>query len=225
MKCRWIIGLGLLCVLKSALALEQHEKAWLAINKQQAFSENRPWLYSIYSQLRLIRASHPWQTSLFEGGIGYQFLLDKNIWLAYRWSGAHPNNGFYQENRLIQQLYAPLRQDNLIDLASRSRLEEIVRANESQMAIRFRERIALELKYAILKKINPYFYDEFFFRLNKTHFTSNSVLSENRLFLGFNFYLSKTHSLEIGYINQYQYKTPQCMENQMSHILSLTYNF
>lgn len=208
-----------------SLALEQHEKLWLRINKSQNLSENSLWLYSISSELRFINRNHAWQTGFLEGGLGRIFLLDKSIWLGYRWSGHEFYNQFYQENRLFQQIVWPNNSNDLIGFVSRSRLEEIARGNQSQMAMRFRQRLALELKFHFLKKINPYFYDEIFFRINRTNFSSNNVFSQNRLFIGFNYYLSKTNFLEIGYINQYQFKTPLSIENRMNHIISLSYNF
>ena len=219
-----LFGLFLLFLSLSSFALEQHEKLWLRISKQQSFSENSPWLYFIFSELRFINESHPWQVGLLEGGLGRRFFSDKSIWLGYRWSGVNPNNQFYQNNRLIQQFIWPVHPHNFITLVSRSRFEEIIRGNQSQMEFRFRKRISLEMKYYFLKRLNPFFYDEVFVRLNKTDFTSNSLLSQNRLFLGFRIYLPNTQYLQLGYINQYQSGSPLA-QNQMNHILSMSYNF
>lgn len=224
MKCNHIIGLFLIFFSIASMALEQHEKLWLEINRQQSFSESSPWLYSISSELRFIHERHPWQTGLIEGGIGRKFFSDKSVWLGYRWSAHEPYHEFYQENRLFQQLIWPIHPNDLMELTSRSRLEEIMRGNQSQMALRFRKKISLEMKYGFMKRINPYFYNEFFFRLNRANYMSNSILSENRLFLGFNFYLSTHRFLEVGYINQYQSKTP-LRQNQINHILSFSYYF
>lgn len=224
MKYFWITGLFLLFFSTRSIALEEREKLWLGISKQASFPHGSPWLYSILSQLRFINESHAWQTLLFEGGLGRTF-SGKRVWLGYRWSGHDPNNQFYQENLLFQQFNFPIKANELIYFASRSRLEEIVRGNQNQVALRFRKKISLEINSLFMKKANPYVYNEFFFRLNKTRYTASNVLTENRLFLGFNVYLSNTHYLEIGYINQYQYKTPLSTQNQMNHILSLIYNF
>ncbi len=225
MKFNLIVGLFLLIFPLASFALEQHEKLWLGIDTQQNFSENSSWLYAISSELRFINNDHPWQTVFFEGGLGYKFLFDKSIWLGYRWSGHDPYHQFYQENRLFQQLIWPINpNDDHVNFVSRSRLEEIVRGNQSQTAFRFRKRISAEMNYCFMRKINPYFYDEIFFRLNKTQYTSNSLLSENRLFLGIRIYLSHKKFLEIGYINQYQSETP-LKQNQLNHILALTYAF
>lgn len=219
-----IFGLFLLFFSLTSFSLEQHEKLWLRISKQQSFSENSPWLYLFFSELRFINESHPWQVGLLEAGLGRRFFSDKSIWIGYRWSGVNPNNQFYQNNRLFQQLIWPIHPNYFLRWVSRSRFEEIMRSNQSQMVFRFRKKISLEMKYYFMRKINPYFYDEVFVRLNKTNFTSNSLFSENRLFLGFRLYLPNTQFLQIGYINQYQSESPLA-QNQMNHILSIIYNF
>lgn len=224
MKFNYNIGLFLIFFSIASIASEQHEKLWLGINRQQNFSESSPWLYLISSELRFIYENHPWQTAFFEGALGRTFFSGTSLWLGYRWSVHDPYNQFYQENRLFQQLIWPIHPSNLLKLVSRSRLEEIMRGNQSQTAIRFRKKISLEMKYRFMKRINPYFYNELFFRFNRTNYTSNSILSENRLFFGFNFYLSRGHFLEMGYINQYQSKTP-LRKNQINHILSFSCYF
>ncbi|OIZ99731.1 hypothetical protein BEV13_05135 [Rickettsiella grylli] len=224
MKFNFYSGLWLLFFPLICFACEQHEKLWLGIDTQRSFSENSPWLYSISSELRFINNDHPWQTLFFEGGVGRQILFNKNIWLGYRWSGHDPSHQFYSENRFFQQFIWPINPKDRISFISRSRLEEIIRENQHPMTFRLRKRISAEIKYDFRRKINPYFYDELFFRLNKTKYTSDSVLSENRLFLGVRIYLAKKKSVKIGYINQYQSETP-FSKNQLNHILALTYSF
>lgn len=224
MKFNYIFGLFLLLFTTTCFALEQNGKLWLGINTQKSFSEESPWLYLISSELRFIHKNYPWQTAYLEGGLGRKILFNTRIWFGYRWSGHEPYHQFYQENRLFQQFIWPIHPNESVGFVSRSRLEEIMRGNQSQIALQLRERISFEMKYRFVRRINPYFYDELFFRLNRTNYTSNSLLRENRLFLGINFHLSTTQFLEIGYINQYQSQTP-LKQNQINHILSFIYNF
>jgi hypothetical protein len=72
--------------------------------------------------------------------------------------------------------------------------------------------------------LNPLFYEEIFFQINKTDYSSRQLISQNRLFVGFNWRESKDHYWEIGYINQYLLSTPVFSENAMNHILTITYN-
>ncbi|MFZ2315770.1 MAG: DUF2490 domain-containing protein [Gammaproteobacteria bacterium] len=216
--------LFLSCVLTPIYALEQHEKLWLATNYQTSFGQDKQWLGLVFTQLRLINESHPVQTGLIEGGIGYRLALGKSIWAGYRWSGHNPYNNFYQENRLFQQLLLPMR--SRIDRSIlRSRLEEIGRGNQSQISLRLRERLALEFETGLINNSHPFVYDEIFFQLNKTNYTTNRLISENRLFLGINLFINKLDWWEIGYINQYTMSASASAQNKMNHIISLTYNY
>lgn len=216
---------AILLASKNSFSLEQNENLWLAINSQLKLSNDEKWLSYIYSQTRFINQDHPWQLVLLEGGIGYKLPTTTSIWLGYRWSGRNPFNNFSEENRLIQQVLYPIKAD-FFKTIIRTRLEESQYTNQSPMSLRLRERIAFELNQPLFfSKIFPVIYDEVFFRLNKTDYTSNAFISQNRLFLGFNLRYSTTAWWEIGYINQFQMNTPQNNQNQINHILSVTYNF
>ena len=213
-----------LSVSSVASAITQKKEAWLGINTQQPLQHNSPWVYSLFSQLRTIDESHPWQSFIVEGGIGYAFQQDAILMAGYRWTGRNLDNGFYQINHLFQQLLWQTRAP-AYRVISRSRLEENSRSNQPKVLFRFRERLATELTWQIIPKIHPYFYDEIFFNLNKTGYSSRKSPSENRLFTGCNLYISESTFWEIGYINQFLYQTPTSGENQMNHILSFNYNF
>jgi len=216
---------AIMLVTENVYALSQHEKAWFAMNASAPFSADKKWLYLLYSQLRLINESHPVQTGILEGALGYQLHENMSGWLGYQWAGNHPNNNFYQVNRFYEQIIWRVINNDALALTSRSRLEENIRGNESPVSIRIRERLYLELNKKWLGFINPAFFDEIFLQLNNTPFTPHKLYSENRLFLGVNLYTSKSAYWEVGYINQYQYGTPLNPENQMNHIASFTYNF
>jgi|GEM_PF-4990842 len=213
----------LLFISINCFATNQNEKLWLGVNALQPLSNNKKWLYFIFSQLRFINKSHPWQVGLVEGGIGYRLTDQGTLWAGYRWSGHHPNNGFFQENRLFQQWIAHRNVTSSHRVISRVRLEETERGDSSQISIRLRQRVALELKRDYLS-VFPFLYDEVFFQLKNTDYTSNKFVNENRVFIGFNLYTSHKTWWEIGYINQYEMRRPQQTQNSMSHIVSLVYN-
>ncbi len=221
---KFITVIFLLFAAKNAFALEQNAKQWLAVNDQQSLFVNKKILSYLYSQLRLIDQTHPWQAIFVEGALGYPLTLNTNIWIGYRWTGRNPYNDFFQENRLIQQITS---QKKLIlyHFGFRTRLEEVSRSNVGQISLRLRQRFAVEIQHSLFSQATlPFFYDEIFFQLNHPDYATKNFVSENRLFLGFNFYRSPNAWWEIGYMNQYQYKTPQQTQNQMNHILSFTYN-
>jgi len=221
---RIILTISLLTFSLKNFAIDEHVKQWLAINEQNTFGDHQQWHALLYSQLRFIDQAHPWQSLLLEGGIGYQLVPHTTAWLGYRWSGQDPYHQFYQENRLFQQSISQGKVD-FGHLIFRNRLEEISRTNSNQMGLRLRERLSIEINHIFLNHFFPMTYDEVFFQLNHPNYMPVTFLGENRLFLGFNLYESQKTWWEIGYINQYQIHTPQQPQNQMSHILSITYNF
>lgn len=222
MKKRIILLLILFIVMQSVRATEHRNELWLAGDTQNQINEK--WLYGLYSQLRVVNQSHPLEDIILEARIGYQITDNKSAWLGYRWTGHDPNNGFYQDNRLFQQIIWQINQNSNQKLASRTRLEEIKRSNQSQMSYRARERISIALLESNLKTINPYFYDEVFFQLNRTNYSAQQLFSENRLFVGMNVKTTRNAYWEIGYINQYKVRT-ETSQNQVNHILSITYNY
>lgn len=208
----------------NSFALEQEVKQWVAINHEQAFGCEKKYLAFIYSQLRLVDEDRPWQAGLIEGGLGYKLADHHTIWVGYRWSGHDPFNQFFQENRLFQQIILQKKTDAEHRLIFRTRLEEITRGNTGQIALRLRQRAALEINHAWFQHALPFFYDEVFFQLNHPDYVPKTTLGENRLFLGFNLMCAKNSWWEIGYINQYRIATPSQTENLMGHIFSVTYN-
>lgn len=208
----------------AVFAFHQNEKLWLAFNLQKKLSANPAWYYFIYTQTRLVNESHPWQSTLIEGGMGHDWLKDTVVWAGYRWTARNPNNNFFQENRLFQQVIWNPKEENIRHYIIRSRLEEIEHTNQSQIYLRLRERVAIEWRNFFSRDYFPFIYDEIFIPLNQTNYNSSKFINENRLFLGFNLYVSKKDWWEVGYINQYAIKTPQQTANQMSHIVSITYN-
>lgn len=208
------------------MALDQYGKLWLGLNFQHPLREDKKWLSYLYAQFRFIDRSHPWEATLVEGGIGNLILPGQTIWLGYRWSGHNPNNGFYQLHRLFQQyiLVKPL--DGKDTFVTRMRLEEIMRSDKARMSLRYRQRFTLDIKKSFLfARLFPFLYEEIFFSLNRNNSQSQTFVSENRVFIGFNLITSKETWWEIGYINQYLWKTPRQPQNQMNHVLSINWNF
>jgi hypothetical protein len=224
---RKILKVFLFLYCANVFALTQYEKLWLGVNGLHSLSQDKKWVSFIFTQLRLIDLSHPVQTGLLEGGIGYYFWKQDTIWMGYRYMGQNPYNNYYTENRLFQQIINVRRPEFLpvTYTTLRTRVEEIQRTDQPQIAVRLRERIAFETKQILFQKARPFIYDEFFVPLNHTNYTAHTVISENRIFLGVNWYRTKQSWWEIGYINQYQVNTPLQKQNQMSHILSITYNY
>lgn len=205
-------------------AYVQNEKLWTGLNVLRPLTNDRRWVYLLYSQFRFINESNPLQVYLLEGGVGRHVTPAASLWFGYRWSGHQPYNNFYQTNRLFQQVLFETLNSDASRMLLRSRIEEILQSHQSQPSFRFRQRIYTEFKKRYLGMLNPLVYDEVFFQLNKTDYTTHQFISENRLFIGMNLWHQPHAFWEIGYINQYEWRSPQHAQNSMSHVLSINYN-
>lgn len=225
-KCVCGICLAIIVLLVSSpvLALDQNEKLWTGLNVLRPLTNDRKWVYLVFSQFRFIDQSHPLQIYLLEGGVGRHVTPAASLWMGYRWSGHQPYNGFFQTNRLFQQLLLEVFNTDSARMLSRSRIEEISQSHQSQPSFRYRQRIYTEFKNRHVGMINPLVYDEVFFQLNKTDYTTHQFVSENRVFIGINLWHQPHAFWEIGYINQYEWRSPLNSQNAMSHVLSINYN-
>src|SRR3990167_1959391 len=212
-----------LCVLlipiSHAFALVQNDGLWASFLVQRPIAETSKWHYLFYSSMRFLDEDHPWKTAILEGGAGYTLVPDRAIWVGYRWVGENPNYGFSQSNILFQQFVCGWTDASSNHGHVRSRLEEISPNHESHLSYRLRERFFLRVPTSYFGGFEPTFFDEVFFQLNKTDYTSHQLVSQNRLFLGFYYYLTPGSFWEVGYINQYLFSTPQRREGHMNHIL------
>jgi hypothetical protein len=222
---KYIVPVFMLLVAGDVVALQQNEGLWLAVNAQHSLSGDEKWRSFVYSQTRFLNQDRPWQVILVEGGLGYK-PNQTSYWVGYRWSGRRPFNDFFQENRLFQQIIVPFESVRFKKVLARTRLEETQATDQNEISLRLRQRLAFEFAQSfVLGNLFPAIYDEVFFQLNKTDYTSHTLFSQNRVFLGFNWRKTQEAWWEVGYINQYQMSTPLNNQNHMNHIVSLTYNF
>lgn len=209
-------------------ALIKQGKLWVGLNVQKTLGKESKWMASLFSQLRFTDQPHHFRVFFIESGIGYQYTKN-SIWFGYRWSKHIPRRSF-QQNRLFQQfILRPEKKNENYSCSFRTRLEEIQHSNHKQVAVRIRQRNNIEIlnrfknRIFFFDKINPLIYDELFITLNKSHFTSHRLISENRLFFGFNLYVDKNAWWEAGYIMQYRSKLPFSRQNQLNHVISINY--
>ncbi len=209
--------------LQSSLALEQNEKLWLGLAIQKPFQSDPNWRYLFFGTMRFINQSHPWQLGFVEGGIGRVIAPGETLWLGYRYSGINPFDGYFSVNTLWQQFIWETKDASNVRVLLRTRLEEAERSNQSELSLRLRERFYMQSPHVYFGSINPVFYDEVFFQLNKTSYTTHQLVSENRAFFGFNILKSTLEFWEIGYINQYIFAAQPGDQNHMDHVISVNY--
>jgi hypothetical protein len=220
---RTLVFFVILLLMRSAFALQTSERLWVGAMVEKPLIPDRQWSYLIFTQLRYINQSQAWQSALLEGALGYYLTPRQSLWFGYRYSLLTPPDGYRPENRLWQQMtwVAVMNDHNTVIL--RNRIEETKYAYQSQISVRLRERLLVEWWQHYFGALNPLVYDEVFFQLSKTNYTSSRLINQNRLFLGVNVRASTDHFWEVGYINQYLMRTPQQTQNSMNHIISITY--
>lgn len=205
-------------------ALQQDHSFWTMINKQGQFKDSDLHYY-IFMQFRFQDEQPNWRSTLIEGGLGKSCLLnDTTCWMGYRYTLNRPFHGFYPGNQIFSHLIIVRRSPSL-NKTLRLRVEARERRDESELYFQLRLRGTLSLLSLQRQNIRPLAYDEIFIPLNSTSYTSSRGINENRFFIGFDYILNKTSWIEIGYINQFNFKRPGESENSMNHIITVTYNF
>lgn len=179
--------------------------SWNILNLQ--YSVDDKWSVFGESQLRSLKFYNNFHYYEYKGGINYK--VDKNIRLTlgagsyqtYKEGGDFvlPKNN--NEFRLWPQLI-------LFQSAGRFKIEQRYRAEfrftSNGYRNRFRYRLGLSYPFGrIINEYRPFqlsVSNELFFTDNEPYF------ERNRLMFGFNYKPSKTTTLQVGYLHQFDYK-------------------
>ncbi len=219
-----ILSVLLYTLATSVFALTQNEKLWIGAGTVRDLSSDGKWRYLLMTQARFIDESHPVQSILAEGGIGNVISKHSTLWAGYRYTGRNPYNGYTPEDRLFQQIVSKLLSSDSNEITYRARLEELIIRDTAGISLRLRHRLAFTHKKAVIYNLEPYLFDEIYTQLNRTEFTPNYFIFENRAFLGFKIRVNKKKSIELGYMNQYQMRQRNQSQNVMSHVLVIMYD-
>jgi hypothetical protein len=196
----------------------------LSLNNQNFLSADERWVYLWHNQARIVNRPHPLEAVLTEGSIGYTLNAAQRVYLGYYWADFSPYHKDAQENRLFHEFYWRLESNEQRRIATRTRLEVNWYTGTKQNLVMWRQLFAKEDLKFYFGRLNPLVYDEVFFRLNNPDYATPSFLSQNWLFLGCNYYLSRQSFWKIGYLNQFLMKTA-VRPYGMMHLLSVTYIF
>jgi hypothetical protein len=174
--------------------------------------------------------------------IGYMWAKWGGLFAGYAWQPdffddrAVARTKNIDEHRIYTQLNLRWLREGRFDLSGRSRLEHRIRTRGpgsddivdgepqhkglSRWAHRFRQQVRLAVNF---KKDAPWqliVWDEFFFHLNDTAFTTERGFDQNRAFVGLG-YDTKQVRVEVGYINQYvrRFHDP----DQLNHVFALNF--
>lgn len=193
--------------------LVEHTKIWSALQLSVAMTEDKKWNYYVEPQLRLVDDKYKFNEALLRMGIYYQVLPELSLWLGVQRGYALR---LYGKSEQVSVLWERLNWDIVnnqrIIFNSRSILEERKNLVYSQIANRLRER--LSMKFPL--KYQGYFLvltDEAFIQLNRPHWVTDRVFSQNRASIGLQVPVNQCVNYEVGYLNQLQYNTPRQMSS------------
>jgi hypothetical protein len=211
------------CMQTSADNLKEHTKIWINAPISGIVSKDKKWNYYVEPQLRLLDDKYKFNQLNLHAGIFYQATSRISLWLViFRRHDLKSDGSLFRENRLWEQIVWNVIDNDRLKLISRSRLEERKNLDDSQIANRFRQQVALNLPVPTLKNYYLVLADELFFQLNQPTWVTHRVFSQNRATIGIQIPISKQVSYQIGYLNQYQYGNPNQMSNILYFTLSLT---
>jgi len=203
---KFIISVILFCFFVIHVSGQKNDLgSWNILNLQ--YSVDNKWSFFGESQLRSLKLYNNFHYYEYKGGINYK--VNKNVRLTlgagsyqtYKEGGNFvlPKNN--NEFRLWPQII-------LFQSAGRFKIEQRYRSEFrfTSNGYRNRFRYRLGLSYPFGKVINEYkpfqlsVSNELFFTDNEPYF------ERNRLMFGFNYKPSKTTTLQVGYLHQFDYK-------------------
>ena len=221
-----LLRVGLLLFIffySTAYSLQEQFEIWPTISL--IGSLNPDWQYNLNIQGRTIPDKNKIQQSLYIPSIGYQLQPKLLIfWFGYTYTTTDVDEDAIiagQEQRPWQRLDWSIKLSPHIQWLLGSRIEERKEANFSAWAYRWREKATLSFPHILGPKVTPTFSNEIFLNLNQPEWVSQTFFEQNRFYAGFNFLFNHYVSLDLGYLNQYQFRDP---ENQMDNVLFLQLN-
>ncbi|MDP1573665.1 MAG: DUF2490 domain-containing protein [Coxiellaceae bacterium] len=178
------------------------------------FSNDSAWQYYLEPQLRLINDRYVFNQAFFLTGIGYQFTPTLKLYVGPGYIFTLTTDGkTYDTYRVWQQLDWQAVKNSSFWLASRTRLQEDTRSNNTGVLVILRQRYWLRIP---IKNTNHYFYslfDEIFLNVNETSWSSHTLFEQNRLFAGIGKQITKNVFLDFGYLNQAQFGSHSAINN------------
>jgi len=207
-----------------ASSLDHGGQSWSGIESVGTI-KNSDFQYIALLQLRLAFDSPVFDTGVIRIGLGYPIAKSLNLWFGYDLLPTQNANTrkFSAEERPWQQFLweMPVKRPGLVMF--RCRLEERMNSKEPGLALRLRQRISLQMRNNKIGDIaTPIVSDEIFFNLNHPDWVGHRAINQNRLYAGFDISLSQHRVLQVGYLNQAEFRMNA---NSMSHIVFLSYLF
>lgn len=217
---RLIITILLLSPALGNAETKENTKSWNMAIITGPLSANKRIRYYLQPQLNFIDDKYKIHNLQGYVGLGYQLDTYKIAWLmnGYTWTKTSGGN-IRRLDVIRQQLNWDMAEAGLQHLSSITRLEERKDLDEPMWNLRLRQQIQLRLPFESWPGHTFIVYDEIFINLNHPAWIhSSTFVDQNRIFIGIGTTLSSEAELDIGYINQYQFKNSH---DEMSNVLQI----
>lgn len=205
----WIVFL-LACSTIYADATTFKSSLWSQILASHPFSTNSKFLYLLEGQLRLDAQGKTLDTTVIRLGLGYQLTKRAQLFAGYTGFPTTNEQGDWiiGEQRCWQQLNLIIRPSQRLYTTSSTRLEQRFIKNESGTGLRLREKIKVFWQNPQEGNLTPVVSDEVFLNLNHPDWVTKELISQNRFFIGLAIPLNNNRQLNLGYMNVYQFSSP-----------------
>lgn len=207
---------------QATFGARSYTKYWSTASIIGSVSKDSAFKYSLEPQIRLIDTPSVFDQVVLLAGAGYQYNPDLMFFIGPGWiyTKSPATSAITEEKRLWQQINWRAVNNSNLTLNSRTRLEERSQEDESQIALRFRERLWLRVPFKEQEKYSLSCYDELFFNLNHPAWTSPHLFEQNRAFIGIGRQLFQSATLDMGYLNQFHHS----FSNQTNNVLLLSFS-
>ncbi len=205
---RWIFA-GLLGLVSSLALSQNYSKLWMVASY---FGRDGQLLYNIEPQIRLVNRANGYDESLINASVGTLVIPHWQFWFGQNYSNYSDRNAVDEdvsnrvqdEYRVWEQILwnVPFKDQ----YSSRLRFEQRRSFQSSQWGLRIRERAywMIPLKKRWYVAVN----DECFLNLNSVPWVKTTTFDQNRLSIGFFYFMKANVGLNVGYMNQYINKKP-----------------
>lgn len=219
----YLLAVSFLLIFNHSVFAEQiseHTKVWTSVQLTGSITIDKKWNYYLEPQLRFLDDKYKFNHANLYFGLYYQYIPTISFWLGgFRGYTLQSNNVSQQQYKLWEQVVWNIMENPRLKLINRTRLEERKNFIHSQIANRIREKISIVLP---IKNHEPFFLvfaDEIFIQLNQPSWVVDRTFSQNQASIGIRIPINKQSFYEIGYLNQFQYGSP----NQLSNVLYLNF--
>lgn len=206
-------------------AAEENANLWTKFDVDGYLSRQQHLKYWLDAQLRFISKHNQFESAQFEALLGYGYSPEIDFWLGYRRTQNPLRTQAPERNTVWEEVdWLFINCDNM-KWIWRTRFEQERPTDNVVWLLRLRQRLKVIFPNLYKKNMVPAIWNEFFFNLKETPYTTHYFYSQNRLFLGFDVTITNTQKLEIGYLNQLLFNSEAHRPNQMNHIFYVDYDF